>query len=258
VTRQTEKPNKAESHMSFEYTVNQSDKNPYYLGLRDASHASVMRQRHLAVISNNLANSNTPGFKADRMIFNDLMERKIKTDHGQGSMNHTANDLDLAISGEGYFQIGTREGIRLTRDGSFRMRGDGTVVNPMGFPVLGAGGAPIILNPEGEKVFIDPSGAVFQGEEEVGRLSIVTVDDPDSLEKAGHNLFAAKGGQAPQTLPSQDYSLSQGYLETSNVQVVQEMVGMIEAFRSFESYQKAIQAQSEMDKQATTQVGRAA
>lgn len=236
------------------YLAKATDKAPYYSGYRDAVHGSIMQQRNMDIIANNLANLNTPGYKADRLIFNDVMTRQVKTYYDQGSLRTTGNPLDVAISGEGFFQVRTPKGIRLTRDGSFHMKGDGTLVTSSGYPVLGGGGV-IALNPEGPKPFIDEKGNISQGSDTVGRLSVVKVGDKRQLEKVGKNLFAGPGGRAPATTPATDYEIHQGALEMANVQVVREMVDMIAAFRGFESYQKAIRAMNEIDMKAATQVG---
>ena len=235
-----------------------TDDYPYYHGYRDAAHAAVVQQRNLDMIANNLANLDTPGYKADRLIFNDYMTREVQTFYEQGPLRETDNPLDVAIAGEGYFQVRTDFGVRLTRDGAFRMLSDGTLTTSDGFPVLSAGGAPIALNPQGDPVHFDDKGGVYQGTEKIGDLAVVTVADPMTLIKEGANLFVGLDGNDPQTTPASEYSLEQGMLEASNVNVVREMVAMIEAHRSFESYQKAIVTLGEMDSRAATQVGKVA
>ena len=230
--------------------------NPHYVGYADAVYASQLQERHIDIITNNLANVNTPGFKADRMIFDDLMTRQVRTIYRQGSLNQTENLFDVAISGQGYFQVQTDLGVRLTRDGALRMQANGALVDSSGNAVLGAGGAPITLNPTGGQVKFDDRGGIYQGSEKVGELGVVNVADPNTLEKVGKNYYVGAGGVEPQSAPATEYSLVQGALETSNVDVVTEMVNMISAFRSFESYQKIIQTINEMDSRAATQVGR--
>ncbi|KIX13529.1 flagellar hook-basal body protein [Dethiosulfatarculus sandiegensis] len=230
---------------------------PYYNGYRDAVHGALVQQRHMDIISNNLANLNTPGFKSDRLIFNDYMTREIQTFHDQGSLKVTDNPLDVAIGGDGYFQIKMPDGeTRLTRSGSFHMTTQGALVDAMGRTVLDENKAPINLNPEGGKIFIDSEGGVNQGNERVGALGVVTVKDKNILQKQGANTFLAKEGKQLQTVPATDYTITQGALEASNVVVVREMVGMINAFRAFESYQKAIHTMGEIDSKAANQVGR--
>jgi flagellar basal-body rod protein FlgG len=231
---------------------------PYNFGFADAVHGSLVEERRMELISNNLANVSTPGYKADRLLFNDIMGRRVYTDLSQGSLEQTGNKLDVAITGDGFFQVDTDNGMRLTRNGSFRMRADGTVVTGSGHTVLGEGGAPLVLNPQGQPVHITEEGVVFQGAELVGAISVVEAADPNALEKEGLGLFAARGGGAPATGRADDYALAQGHLEMANSQVVREMVGMIDTFRGFESYQKAIHIMQQIDTKAATQVGRVA
>ena len=230
----------------------------YLWGFRDAVHGAVLEQRNMDILANNLANVNTPGFKGDRLIFNDIMTQQVQTDFQQGSLKLTNNVLDVAIQGDGFFQVRAKGGVRLTRDGAFVMRPDGKLVNGAGLQVLGAGGAPITLNPNGEQVYIDYKGGIHQGPELVGRLSVVDVKDKSTLEKAGSNLYAGVNGKPLRTVPARDYSISQGSLEMANVKVVNQMVSMISAHRAFESYQKAVLVMQDIDSKAATQVGRVA
>jgi flagellar basal-body rod protein FlgF len=229
---------------------------PYNFGFADAVHGSLVQQRHIDIISNNLANVNTPGFKADRLLFNEIMGRRVYSVMEQGPMEVTNEPLDFGIRGDGYFQVRTRNGIRITRAGTFQMTGDGTLVTAAGDPVLGAGNTTITLNPQGGRPYVDEEGGIKQNGEIVGQIAVVEVTDPNSLEKEGLNMFSAKGGGAPVTRPAQDYNLVQGALEQSNATVVREMVGMIDSFRGFESYQKAIHIMQQIDEKATTQLGR--
>lgn len=229
---------------------------PYNFGFADAVHGSLAQQRQVEIISNNLANVSTPGYKADRMLFNDLMGRRVYSVMEQGPMEVTDQPLDFGIRGDGYFQVRTKNGIRLTRAGAFNMDSEGTLRTPAGDLVLGAGNATITLNPNGGRPHVDEEGGIHQNGELVGQIGVVEVVDPNNLEKEGLNLFSAKGGKAPATRPAQDYRLVQGVLEQSNATVVREMVGMIDSFRGFESYQKAIHVMQEIDQKAATQLGR--
>jgi flagellar basal-body rod protein FlgF len=178
--------------------------------------------------------------------------------HSQGPLRHTENPLDVAIGGEGFFKVQTDKGLRLTRDGSFKMASDGTLVNSQGQKVLGQGGSPITLNPQGGLVSIDDKGAISQGSEQVGSLEVVDVKDKKTLVKEGGSLFGTEDGKPPVTTPATGYSVQQGAVEVANVEVVSEMVNMINSFRSYESYQKVIQAVQDMDNKTVNQVGRVA
>lgn len=229
---------------------------PYNFGFADAVHGSLAQQRQVEIISNNLANVSTPGYKADRMLFNDLMGRRVYSVMEQGPMEVTNEALDFGIDGEGFFKVRTKNGVRLTRAGAFNMDSGGTLRTPAGDLVLGAGNSTITMNPNGGRPYVDEEGGIHQNGELVGQIGVVDVVDKNNLEKEGLNLFSAKGGKDPATRPAQDYRLVQGALEQSNATVVREMVGMIDSFRGFESYQKAIQVMQEIDQKAATQLGR--
>lgn len=228
---------------------------PYDYGFADSTHAALVMQQHMDQISNNLANVNTSGFKADKLIFNDMMSRQITTYHDQGPLRLTENPLDLALGSEGFFRIQTPRGERLTRDGAFKMLSDGSLVTSNGAPVLGDDG-PIMLNPQGDKPFITGDGTIFQNNAQVGRVSVVTVEDTKALIKEGANLFVGRESTLPPTTAPDEININQGYLEMSNVQVVSEMVNMINTHRCYEAYQKTLHAMNDMDQKTVTQVGR--
>lgn len=229
---------------------------PYDYGFADATHAALVMQQHMDQISNNLANVNTTGFKVDRLIFNDMMTRQISTHHDQGSLRLTENPLDMALGNDGYFRIQTPRGERLTRDGAFKMLPSGMLVTSNGAPVLGEGGGPVMLNPQGPAPHITPNGTIFQGQDQLGQISVVTVEDTNSLIKEGANLYVGRDNQLPPTIAPDEVSINQGYLEMSNVQVVSEMVNMINTHRSYEAYQKTLHVMQDMDQKSITQVGR--
>ena len=229
----------------------------FYSGLLDAVHGAQMQMHNMEIISNNLANASTTGYKSDRILFNEEMTRKLQTHYAQGNIKVTDNPLDVAISGDGFFQVRTGNGIRLTRDGAFIMLGDGSLVSGSGNPVLDEGGNPIALNPLAGQPYIDAGGQIMQGSEIVGRIGVMDVDLA-TIQKIGDNLFGPLEGETLNATPSQDFQLEQGALEMPNTTVVREMVAMISSFRAFESYQKAMHAFSEMDSKAANQVGKLA
>jgi flagellar basal-body rod protein FlgF len=231
----------------------------FYTGLVDAVHGAQMQMRNMDIISNNLANSSTAGYKADRLLFNEKMTRELQTFYEQGNFRSTGNPLDLALAGDAFFKVKTENGIMLTRNGALQMRADGTLIDGSGNEVLGQGDAPIVLNPQNGTPKIDEKGRIVQGDEEVGALAVVAVEDKGTIRKIGDNHFGPlQDSQGFDSQPAQDYSVSQGSLEMPNTTVVQEMVNMITSFRAFESYQKIIHAFNEMDTKAVNQVGKVA
>ena len=231
----------------------------FYTGLIDAVHGAQMQMRNMDIISNNLANSSTAGYKADRLLFNEAMSQELQTFFDQGDMRSTGNPLDVALQGDGFFKVKTENGVMLTRNGALMMRGDGAIVDGSGNEVLGQGDAPIVINPQNGAPHIDEGGRIYQGSEQVGSLAVVKVPDKAFIKKIGDNLFGpAEEGKQITTEPARDFSITQGALETPNTTIVEEMVNMISSFRAFESYQKIIHAFSEMDAKAASQVGKVA
>lgn len=246
----------------------------------------ALNQEHrLDIIANNLANANTTGYKTDQLAFKDvfvnyahdnireptlnlrsdpLFPRPVnmakpriavsRTDFSQGPLHRTDNALDMAVAGEGFFKVRTGNGDFYTRDGAFTLNNEGLVVNNRGDFLLGEGG-PIAIPPGTSSVVIDGAGQIFADGEQVDVIAKVTVDDLDSLEKIGANMFRPKDGAAVAELPAEDATIEQGFLEKPNVEVVLEMVNMIETQRAFEAYQKTISSSNEVDLKAIQQVG---
>lgn len=234
-------------------------------GLYTAYTGMMNQQRRLDVVTNNLANSTTVGFKkegATSQSFDEVLGIKAKdvsngymdsrigrmslgvkvgetyTDYEQGSFRETGNTFDLAIAGGGFFNISftNRDGVEstlYTRDGSFTMTKDGYLVTKDGDFVLGQGG-PVIM-PTDAEIVIDQLGVVYADGEFIDRLQITDFEDYDYLDKYGENLYHAVDGatQIPAT-----GTVNQGHLEMSNVQVVEEMVEMITIQRAYEAAQK--------------------
>ena len=251
-----------------------------------AMFGALTQEHRMNIIANNLANVNTTGYKRDRMAFKDVFVHYAhdsireplfhlkssamfpdpdyyakpriavsKVDFSQGSLKQTGNDLDVTISGEGFFKVRTPEGKEFyTRNGAFRLNAEGGLVNGNGDAVLGDGG-PIEIGATG-KIEINGAGQIFADGNQLGTLSVVTLENLDSLEKVGHNYFDFPEGVQAQELPAAEAMVEQGYLEAPNVEVVTEMVNMIETHRAFEAYQKIIQNTKDIDSKAIEQVGR--
>ena len=247
---------------------------------------ALSNETRLNIIANNLANVNTAGYKADKVSFQDVFQRMASDynpdarndlqqvqllprpmvvakprlaeqtlDMTQGSLQPTENPFDLAISGPGFFRVQTPEGQFLTRNGQFYRNNQGLLVTNQGYPVLGQSGNVTI--PDGKVVSISPGGQVLVDNQIVGGIDIVDVADPKQLKKYGQSLYTGANGTQPVTRPvdALNTSVNQGYLEKPNVEVVTEMVGMIEAQRSFEAYTKIIASTQEMDRNAMTKIG---
>ena len=185
------------------------------------------------------------------------------TDHSQGSLKSTGNKLDVALDGRGFFEVMTPAGVRFTRAGNFSLDGNGQLVTKDGYPVLTAGGEGqdpasrvIQINGAVGDVEISDAGEVFAGAQSLGRLSVVDTVDKDALRKQGGSLYGFRPGSENQTAPVLNPSMRQGFIEVSNVNIVQEMTDMIQTQRVFESTQKAISAYDSMSEKVSNVVGR--
>ena len=245
-----------------------------------AATGMLVQQRHLDVISNNIANANTNGYKKSRADFQELMYQTIRmagvrTEEGnqvptgiqighgalmasvqklfsQGDYNHTESELDLAIEGAGFFQITLPTGDKAyTRAGSFKTDSEGRVVTADGYLL-----DPNITIPQDTtRVSIEADGTVSvatQGQskpQQVGKIEIATFTNMAGLSAIGKNLFVETDASGTPITgnPNQNGlgSIRQGYLEMSNVNIVQEMVNMIISQRAYEVNSKAIQTADE-------------
>lgn len=265
-------------------------------GVYTALSGAIAQSTRLDTIANNIANVNTPGFKRDQQTFQEYLTSYEKqpeviqvpripasiesfydvqggdksfvdakgtfTDFSQGSLRHTGNAFDVAIDGKGFFEVATPEGVRLTRAGNFTLDGNGRLVTKSGHQVLRQGGAGadpasrgIQLNGN-EPLTVADNGELFQGTESLGRLSIVNITDVDSVQKVGNSMYAFKPNMPAEVVNVERPSLKQGFLEMSNVNIVQEMTDMITANRVFESTQKAISTYDAMADKLVNVVGK--
>jgi flagellar basal-body rod protein FlgG len=249
-----------------------------------AAAGALACERRLEILSNNLANVNTTGFKKDTAYFEaylpedgripeidpgDLEDSQasifwskyyMQTDHSNGPVRQTQNRFDLAITGNGFFCVQTPEGVRYTRSGDFSINSEGTLVTKDGWPVLGESGTmmvdgqPDVGDPDKYEFSVDENGRVYVDGAGIDTIRIADFADRDLLVKTGKTLFAPVDESVVE-LPAEGYQISQGYLELSNVDAVQMMTELIEVLRGYESYQKVIQSIDEINSQAINEVG---
>ena len=238
-------------------------------GIYKAASGMIPRVKMQEITANNIANATTPGFKKDSVFIKELdraskaqMPRKsdwqtpmldqIYTDYSSGSFDQTGNALDLAIEGEGFFVLEgpDGEGQVYTRNGNFTVDPNGYLVNSEGYRVMGEGGP---LEVGGGMVNVSESGELIVGDVSVGRVQVVDFEDKSPLTKAGVSGFLAP--EELQAIPAAGYSLRQGFLERSNINVIKEMVGMILTMRAFETNSKAVQIQDDSLDTLYSQVG---
>ncbi len=204
--------------------------------------------RQMDVIATNLANLATAGFKAENMIFTEHLEQTAEgeilslvhdvgfvRDLSEGPMVGTQSPLDLAIHGQGYFAVETPDGERYTRHGVFQLDADGQIVTTEGNPVLNNGGAPISIPLETSSITITRDGTVSADAQEVGKIKLVSFENPQALSKAGSGLYEAID-QTPTT--DSDSEILQGMVESSNVKGVVEMTRMVDTVRSYQAAAK--------------------
>jgi len=239
------------------------------------------QQTRMAVISNNLANVNTTGFKKSRAIFEDLLYQNVRQvgaqssqntelptglqigtgvrtvatekSHTQGTIQQTGQSLDMSVSGRGFFQVLRPDGeISYTRDGSFKLDSSGQLVTSGGYPL-----EPSITIPEDAlsvTIGVDGTVSVLQPGSgtptQVGNITLADFINPTGLDPIGENQFRESLSSGTPTVGTPGETgvglISQGSLETSNVNVVEEMVSMIETQRAYEMNSKAISTSDQM------------
>lgn len=221
--------------------------NVTYIGISQ----QMALQQQIEVTANNIANMNTPGFKAQNVLFTDYITQpknaqKIHQsldyatyqDLSIGNLIQTSNTLDFAIHGEGYFTIQTPQGVRYTRDGGFALNDRRELVTKSGMLVLNDNENSIVVPAEATQIRVSDDGTISSEQGDIGRLRIVTFANPQELRRSGDNLLEARGEQP---VPFPDRKVTQGQLEGSNVNPVAEMNRMIELMRMFQGAQKLIQ-----------------
>jgi len=228
------------------------------------------RMEALDLLSNNLANTSTGGYKADREFYSLFQGaeasldgsqpttlphiKKQWVDFKQGLLQPTGNPLDLALTQKGFFAINGPSGPLYTRNGSFKTSSTGVLTTMDGYPIRGVGGKPITANSE-SPIEISSSGSVQQGGESLGQLEIVDFRDPSILSKVGSNYFRPTDPKVNPTLVS-DPAVQQGELEASNVSPAESAVRLVELMRQYEMLQKAVSVTVDMNKRATDDVAR--
>lgn len=255
-------------------------------GYYDVTGAMVTQFNRLNVISNNLANVNTPGFKQDDIIIGDFerlfsekrselpIENNTKeaakwlnynlnkvpqvveeyTDFSIGNMQRSSNPLDIALKKKNlFFTIDTPNGEMITRAGNFELDDKGYLVTSEGNYVLGVQNKPIKIPQNTSKLVIDKDANVYADGEMVGTLKIVSIDDLNTIRKVGNKMWEFVPGSEKLALEN---STLQGYIEKSNVNPVREMTELIETNRLVEQYQKAmITFMDDLQKDAIEKLG---
>jgi flagellar basal-body rod protein FlgF len=252
-------------------------------GMKAATQGMMAMSVKQDIIANNLANASTVGFRKEGLVissFTEILDREVSSDGmhkaggetvlqrdpqvknklnhssqtylSQGALRETGNNFDLALddNGKGFFTIQTDRGIEFTRAGNFRLSTDGFLVNAEGHKLLGHRG-PIRAN--GNDFKVTDNGTVKVDGREVDRILVSQVEDSEDLQRAGGTAF---GVSSPRVRASTDFKIKQGFKEMSNVNALQEMVGLMEVMRNFEANQKALSAHDQRLQKAVSELGR--
>jgi flagellar basal body rod protein FlgG len=224
-----------------------------------AAEALAADVARLASISQNLVNAATPGYRRE-VSFATAMQRSdggwtavpsSTVDQRVGTLRATGEQHDLAIDGEGFFELLTPGGATYTRRGDFHVDEQGRLVTAQGYQLQGLGGPLQVV--DGGAIAIDREGVVMQGEQRLGQVKVVAFDRADRLSRVPGGLFQA--AEMPQEASGGSYRIRQGYLEASNVDTAAEMVRLMETMRHFEATQKLVQGVDDMTERALRKLG---
>jgi flagellar basal body rod protein FlgG len=235
-------------------------------GLYNSAAGMMVNEYRQGVLANNIANAETTGFKREIAVFSEreparlagvrhgpsnrdlqtlsggLWLGKTFTDYSEGTKVPTDNPLDVTLEGPGFLSVGVDGQRQFTRDGRLAMNADGVLVAAIdGAPLLGRGGQPIRMNPFGGQPQIDTDGNVSQDGAVMGQLEIVDFDDYGALRKVGSNRFVSPD----ETARPSPALLQSGYTESSGVEAIRELVGMIDASRAYQMNAEMVRLQDQ-------------
>lgn len=237
--------------------------------MENAIYTSLTRQsgliREMQVVANNIANLSTTGFRREGVIFSEYVKRLEDApslsmarasarlvDLSQGELSRTGGDFDFAIQGDGFFLIETPDGQHLSRAGHFTPNAEGELVNPDGYRLLDAGGAPIFVPPDVGSVSLANDGTLSAQGVPLAQIGLWQPADPISLRHVQGTLFNADAAE-PMEEPG---LILQGYLESSNVNPMAEIARMIEVQRAYEMGQKLLDREDERIRNTVQTLGK--
>jgi flagellar basal-body rod protein FlgF len=243
--------------------------NPSYIALSQ----QLALRRQMEVIANNLANAATPAYKAERILFAELVAGRAPyptgtglnaplsfvdeigtlRDTSTGSLMQTGNTFDLAIHGAGYFVVDTPAGQRFTRHGAFRLDGQGQIVTADGYPVLDQSNRPITVPTGLSRIEVTATGQVTSESGTLGQIRLVTFESEQAMKKAGASLYESEAEPLP---PDPKAEIRQGMIEGSNVRSVFEITNMIDVLRRYQSAQRIIESEIELERKAIEKLSR--
>jgi flagellar basal-body rod protein FlgF len=231
----------------------------------------VAQQRALDVTATNIANANTAGYHASRMIFSDWLmkepsagqppggskiaythDRATYRDPHAGPLSHTGNPLDIAIGGDGFFTVQTPRGPRLTRAGHFEISTTGSIVTSQGDALLDTAGRPIQVATTDGAIAVTGDGTVSSENGQIGKIGVVLPQDMQKLQAEGGELFNANIGTTPVTRPK----IIQGAVEQSNVQPTVELARMMNDLREYQFASQFVQSEADRQQNAIDKITR--
>ncbi|MGB1547703.1 MAG: flagellar basal-body rod protein FlgF, partial [Alphaproteobacteria bacterium] len=221
---------------------------PILIGLSQ----QMLMKRQLSVIANNIANASTVGFKSENLMFSEYLAEAgkgekisfvrgsgIVRDRSMGELVDTANSLDVAIQGKGYFAVETPFGTRYTRNGHFQLNELRQIVTSDGHPVLSENEQPIELRPNDREVTISRNGDVSTESGKIGKVQVFSFENENLLRRMSNGLYSSPF--PPEA--SKSASVIQGKLEQSNVETITEVTKMIDLVRAYESASKLMEGE---------------
>lgn len=233
---------------------------PIYVSL---SRQTALR-RQMEVVANNVANMSTPGYKQQRVLFQEFLHEPpggapvsmvvdygVRRDTRNGALTATGNPLDLALEGDGYFVVETLNGPRYTRAGRFQLDNERRIVDVNGLPLLGQGGQPLAIPDGAADIIVRPDGTVATELGEVGQIDIVRFEDEQAMLELGSGLYSSP----EDPVAVEDTLVRQGMIEGSNVQGVVEMTQMIEISRQYQQIQKILESEHRRQLDAIKDIG---
>lgn len=229
----------------------------------------VAQQRLIDITANNIANTATTGYRAERMLFGGWMSRQLHTDSprggqaitytedkaiyrdtNEGALSRTDNPLDLAIKGDGYFTVATSNGPRLTRAGHFSLNATGNIVDADGNTLLDTSGQPLQVASSDAPVTIAQDGTISGANGPIGQIGLVAPQDPTAMQTEGGQRLRATGPTTAVAAPV----IIQGMIEQSNVKPVVELTSMMEQSRNFEFATQFIEEEDSRQMNAITKI----
>ncbi len=239
------------------------------IGWNMAAYMGMRASQELELLSHNLANASTPGFKQELLhlwrleapdqaieqtgqhpgYFLDVRSR----DYSQGSLHVTGNDTDFALDGPGFFKVETPQGVRYTRDGMFRLTADRQLATAEGHLVQGKNG-PIALNAIDQDFYVDQEGGIHMDKSLASQIAVVNFANPQALNRQGKNLFVATPASG-QEVEEPATKVRQGEVEESNFDPTAEIVQLVNIQRSFDAYLKVLETFAAKDSKVINEIG---